>query len=223
MRFDPNQKNVAPMYVGTVHDAQSPTSWPRWKSRSLPRIPRPQLRTPLPLPRIPSRSRECRTAQPPPPLRRKFLTRALATRMSISTAHAHPMCLVARIRRVVRTASFPRCSVSRSAGAACATAKNSAEWKLIPIDSDQSWGASATQLVHALMDEHALAIVALDRNAAHLSEQLASRPSFRSLRSAATSRSPRPTCRGSFACPPKARRPMHCAWSDGCSSRWRQS
>ncbi len=51
--------------------------------------------------------------------------------------------------------------------------KNSAAWKLIPIDSDQSWGASATQLVHALMDEHALAIVALDRNAAHLSEQLA--------------------------------------------------
>ena len=35
-------------------------------------------------------------------------------------------------------------------------------------------GAShPTQLVHALWDQHALAIVALDRNAAHLSEQLA--------------------------------------------------
>ena len=39
--------------------------------------------------------------------------------------------------------------------------------------SDQNWGAASTQLVHALWDEHALAIVALDRKAAHLSEQLA--------------------------------------------------
>jgi phosphoribosylcarboxyaminoimidazole (NCAIR) mutase len=41
------------------------------------------------------------------------------------------------------------------------------------VESDQNWGAAATQLVHALMDEHALAIIALDRNAAHLAEQLA--------------------------------------------------
>jgi phosphoribosylcarboxyaminoimidazole (NCAIR) mutase len=44
---------------------------------------------------------------------------------------------------------------------------------LLPIASDQSWGAASTQLVRALMDDHALAIVALDRDAAHLSEQLA--------------------------------------------------
>ncbi len=43
----------------------------------------------------------------------------------------------------------------------------------MPVASDQNWGAASTQLVHALMDEHALAIVALDRDAAHLSEQLA--------------------------------------------------
>jgi len=47
------------------------------------------------------------------------------------------------------------------------------EWKLLPVASDQNWGAASTQLVHALMDEHALAIVALDRDAAHLAEQLA--------------------------------------------------
>ena len=47
------------------------------------------------------------------------------------------------------------------------------EWTLLPIASDQNWGAASTQLVHALMDEHALAIVALDRDAAHLAEQLA--------------------------------------------------
>jgi hypothetical protein len=47
------------------------------------------------------------------------------------------------------------------------------EWRLLPVASDQNWGAASTQLVHALMDEHALAIVALDRNASHLAEQLA--------------------------------------------------
>ena len=46
-------------------------------------------------------------------------------------------------------------------------------WELVPVASDQNWGAASTQLVHALWDEHALAIVALDRDAAHLSEQLA--------------------------------------------------
>jgi len=45
--------------------------------------------------------------------------------------------------------------------------------KLLPVDSDQNWGAASTALVHALMDEHALAIVALDRNSSHLAEQLA--------------------------------------------------
>ena len=46
-------------------------------------------------------------------------------------------------------------------------------WKLLPVARDQNWGAASTELVKALMDEHALAIVALDRNSAHLAEQLA--------------------------------------------------
>jgi hypothetical protein len=46
-------------------------------------------------------------------------------------------------------------------------------WKLLVVESDQSWGAASTALVEALMDDHALAIVALDRNASHLAEQLA--------------------------------------------------
>jgi ABC-type branched-subunit amino acid transport system substrate-binding protein len=45
--------------------------------------------------------------------------------------------------------------------------------RIVPVDSAQNWGAASTQLVHALIDDHALAIVALDRDAAHLAEQLA--------------------------------------------------
>jgi hypothetical protein len=52
------------------------------------------------------------------------------------------------------------------------SASNGKAWTLLPVASDQNWGAASTQLVHALMDEHAIAIVALDRNAAHLAEQL---------------------------------------------------
>jgi hypothetical protein len=52
-------------------------------------------------------------------------------------------------------------------------ASQGVRWTLIPVASDQNWGAASTQLVHALMDEHALAILALDRDAAHLAEQLA--------------------------------------------------
>jgi branched-chain amino acid transport system substrate-binding protein len=41
------------------------------------------------------------------------------------------------------------------------------------VESDQNWGVASTQLVHALIDEHALAIVALDRKSSHLAEQMA--------------------------------------------------
>ncbi|HTZ00280.1 MAG TPA: hypothetical protein VMB75_10610, partial [Rhodocyclaceae bacterium] len=46
-------------------------------------------------------------------------------------------------------------------------------WELIPVASDQNWGAASTQLVQALFDRHAAAIVALDNASAHLAEQLA--------------------------------------------------
>jgi phosphoribosylcarboxyaminoimidazole (NCAIR) mutase len=54
-----------------------------------------------------------------------------------------------------------------------ASAAKGQAWTFLPVASDQNWGAASTQLVHALTDEHALAIVALDRDAAHLAEQLA--------------------------------------------------
>jgi len=54
-----------------------------------------------------------------------------------------------------------------------AAAKQGRPWTVLPVDSSQNWGAASTQLVHGLMDEQALAIVALDRNASHLAVQLA--------------------------------------------------
>jgi len=44
---------------------------------------------------------------------------------------------------------------------------------VVAIDSEQNWGAATTALVHAIFDEHAIAVVALDRNSSHLAEQFA--------------------------------------------------
>jgi branched-chain amino acid transport system substrate-binding protein len=153
MRFDPNQKNVAPMYLGTVHDGAI-----SYKQATMEK-PAPAASTPAAQPLA---------AAPTVPY----------ARIDDDDQHFNGP----------RTPDLPpgpisvvlfgphSSSVAQSAEVLAQLArsgKNTAEWKLIPIDSDQSWGASSTQLVHALMDQHALAIVALDRNAAHLSEQLA--------------------------------------------------
>ncbi len=44
---------------------------------------------------------------------------------------------------------------------------------LFGIPSDQSWGKASQQLVNAIYNDHALAMIALDRNSAHLAEQIA--------------------------------------------------
>jgi hypothetical protein len=44
---------------------------------------------------------------------------------------------------------------------------------LLPISSDLAWGKASTQLVDAIYKEHAVGIIALDRNSSHLAEQLA--------------------------------------------------
>jgi hypothetical protein len=81
---------------------------------------------------------------------------------------AGPVRVVLFGPKAAQVAQSPEVQAELSAGAAKWQA-----WKLLPVASDQNWGAASTRLVHALMDEHALAIVALDRDAAHLAEQLA--------------------------------------------------
>jgi hypothetical protein len=46
-------------------------------------------------------------------------------------------------------------------------------WQLLAVESKQNWGAATAQLVNDLMDGHAIAMLALDRNSAHLAEQMA--------------------------------------------------
>lgn len=46
-------------------------------------------------------------------------------------------------------------------------------YSLLAIPSDASWGKAATELVRAVYEQHAIALIALDRPSSHLAEQIA--------------------------------------------------
>jgi branched-chain amino acid transport system substrate-binding protein len=153
MVFDPNQKNVAPMYLGTVHDGAV-----TYRIATMEKT--------LETPKAPAAS--ATPAAPPAPYAR-------VGEDGVDYAGPHASDLPPGPVRIVLFgphASEVAQSAEVRAKLVSAAAKGRA-WKLVPVDSDQNWGAASTQLVHALMDEPALVVVALDRDAAHLAEQLA--------------------------------------------------
>ena len=150
MVFDPNQKNVAPMYLGTVHNGAV-----TYRVETMEKVqpPAPQAETPA-------------VGQEP-------YARVGEDGLDYAGPHRRdvpqgPVRVVLFGPHATDVAQSPEVVAELAANAA-----KGREWKLVPVASDQNWGAASTQLVHALMDEHALAIVALDRNASHLAEQLA--------------------------------------------------
>ncbi|MGH9564018.1 MAG: ABC transporter substrate-binding protein, partial [Terracidiphilus sp.] len=165
MVFDPNQKNVAPMFLGTVHngaityrpatmnktraDSGQPITVPASASSPAVRAPTPEISaTPAPYARVGEDGVDFtgpRAANQPGP-----------ARIIVFGPGAAQVAQSPEVLEALRTKSLQGLTLS-----------------LVPIESSQNWGAASTQLVHALMDGHALAILALDRDAAHLSEQLA--------------------------------------------------
>jgi branched-chain amino acid transport system substrate-binding protein len=141
MVFDPNQKNVAPMYLGAVHNGAV-----AYRLATMEKQPAPAS---VPYARVGADGVEYNgphTANVPSGPLRLVLFGPHAAEIAQSPAVAAELAVQSRAGK---------------------------QWQILPVDSDQNWGAASTQLVHALMDDHALAIVALDRNASHLSEQLA--------------------------------------------------
>jgi len=163
MVFDPNQKNVAPMYLGTVHNGtisyRVATMDKQQASESASQQPPAVGQTLLTQP-------DTAMAQKP---------YAIVGEDGVANAGPHPGDMPAGAVRVVLFG--PRVAeIAQSAEVLKALAEGGARgraWQLLPVESGQNWGAASTQLVHALMDEHALAIVALDRDTSHLAEQLA--------------------------------------------------
>jgi len=152
MVFDPNQKNVATMYMGTVHDGAITYKLAPMEKLS-PAAPghasdvgRPQPGS-VPYARVGEDGVEYNGP------RDSESSAGTAAKIIVFGRQAGALVEAPEIRAVLKEAG--------------------SEWNLLPVASDQNWGAASTQLVHDLFDEHALAIVALDRDAAHLAEQLA--------------------------------------------------
>ena len=153
MIFDPNQKNVAPMYLGTVHGGAI--------TYRLATVDKPPTAQHLADAQAPS-------AVPQAPYARVGEDGVSYAGPRTANLPPGPVRVVLFGPRAAEIAQSPEIlAVLR------AKAPNGEQWIVLPVESGQNWGAASTQLVHALMDEHALAIVALDRDAGHLSEQLA--------------------------------------------------
>jgi ABC-type branched-subunit amino acid transport system substrate-binding protein len=150
MIFDPNQKNVSPMYIGTVHNGEI-------TYRLEPMSERPA-----------AQHASANASGALAPYARVGEDGVGLAPPSFLAAPAEPVRVVVFGPQAAEVANSRQMqSVLRH------SAQSGKQWTLLPIESKQNWGAASTQLVHALMDEHAVAIMALDRDASHLSEQLA--------------------------------------------------
>ncbi|MFZ1087552.1 MAG: ABC transporter substrate-binding protein [Terracidiphilus sp.] len=177
MIFDPNQKNVAPMYLGTVHNGAITYRVATMEKEQVP-APHPvsAVQVPPVAPQAPSVSvgegGGCSVFQPVCKVEAPY---ARVGEDGVDYAGPHredvptgPVRVILFGPKASQIAQLSEVQAELTVGA-----KKGLSWALLPVASDQNWGAASTQLVHAPMDEHVLAIIALDRDAAHLAEQLA--------------------------------------------------
>ena len=157
MVFDPNQKNVAPMFLGTVHNGAI-TYRPARMNKTHIAAQAPAVgASPAPA-----------AAAPPAPYARVGEDGVEYLGPRTANLPPGPVRVIVFGRGAAQIAQSPEVlSILR------AEPPQGPELSLLPVESGQNWGEASTQLVHALMDGHALAILALDRDAAHLAEQLA--------------------------------------------------
>ncbi len=155
MVFDPNQKNVSPMFLGTVHGGVI-----SYRAASMEATPTSTASTNAPV-----------TSATPYARVGEGGVAAQAPHREIATGTPRHVILFGK----------GAAGIGKSPEVQAELAAAGQSWDLLPVATDLdsgsgagvNWGAASTALVHALLDEHAVAIVALDRDAAHLAEQLA--------------------------------------------------
>jgi branched-chain amino acid transport system substrate-binding protein len=128
MQFDPNCKNVVPMYLATVHGGK--IQYRRYGMDA------PYARTSA----SPAYNGPATGDIPAGPLH-------------IGLFGPHAEAVAARL--------------------APSLARYQGRYAVVPVSSDVPWGKASTELVKTIYDDHALALIATDRNASHLAEQLA--------------------------------------------------
>ena len=149
MVFDPNNKNVSPMFLGTVREGKiSYRLEPMGKKQETGAI-----------------KQETGGGRP------ETAPYARVGEDGVSFAGPHQADIPAEQAKIVLF-GLHAAEVAQNAQVQAALAANASVSGVVAVESGQNWGAASTELVHALMDEHALAVVALDRDCAHLAEQL---------------------------------------------------
>jgi ABC-type branched-subunit amino acid transport system substrate-binding protein len=185
MVFDPNLKNTAPLYLGTVHNGSI-----SYRIALMDKTPAPAAETVPGSTLAPSEPALSKPAPPetpfktPQPAGSSPAAGALPAQEPYARVGEGGVTFEGPRRTPAQLSSFngpvrivlfgPDAeSVSASLQSSPIWRSLFASWQLLPVSSNQSWGAASTALVHALMDEHALAILSLDRASAHLATQLA--------------------------------------------------
>jgi branched-chain amino acid transport system substrate-binding protein len=139
MIFDPNCKNIAPLFLASVHHGNieyRPITMEKSTSNG-------------PYARVGEDG--VQYAGPPlPDQKSSDLT------IGIFGPHADETVRSPEVLRLVKEISGPGRHIS-----------------LVPISSQLSWGKASNELIHAVYQGHALALVALDRASSHLAEQIA--------------------------------------------------
>lgn len=161
MIFDPNQKNVAPMYLATVHNG-SVSYRPQTMEKDEPAAPNAVAK--------PDQKPESKP---------KVVPYARVGEDGVSFAGpARPDAPAGPLKVVFFGPDAGKAALSDAVVKAQAAAP-ARRWQVIAVDSDPNWHgadwkvwAGSDALVRALWDERAVAIVALNRDAAHLAEQL---------------------------------------------------
>jgi ABC-type branched-subunit amino acid transport system substrate-binding protein len=158
MVFDPNNKNVSSMYLGTVRDGKITYRVARMNA---------------------SDQRSAISDQQKPVLPSPY---ARVGEDGVSYLGPHAADIPPGVATIVlfgpgasevkKTLNYPTLSAPKNGREQNGAPETPPGLRLVAVDSGQNWGVASTQLVHALMEEHALAVIALDRDSAHLAEQL---------------------------------------------------
>ncbi|MGB7168088.1 MAG: ABC transporter substrate-binding protein [Acidobacteriaceae bacterium] len=161
MVFDPNNKNVSPMFLGTVHDGKITYRVATMDGAPVkPTVAGAASANPLESQSAPSPKSSPDANSPYARVGEDGVRYLGPDEADIPRGEATIVLFAPHAAEVAASAEVRH-------------ALGSERWSVISVESDQNWGVAATQLVHALEDEHALAVVALDRDCAHLAEQLA--------------------------------------------------
>jgi len=163
MIFDPNGKNVAPLYLGTVHHGAIAYRVATMEARA----EQPVSSVPLQAPRLP-KGPSPSTQIPQTPYARVGEEGVDYDGPHRKDVPAGPVSIVLFGPKAAVVAASPEMQAELAA-----SALKGHDFKLLPIENDQNWGAATTALVKDLMDDHALAVLALDRDSSHLAEQMA--------------------------------------------------